>query len=274
MTKKKTETNSKVKDPIEIQASDGLIQVPPKVPELSPNDLIARAIEQDIDLDKLEKLMDLRDRWNKEQAEKAFNEAFAEFQRRKPQLIKSKGVVNKDGSHRYNFIPLSQAQIQVDPLLGELGLSYRWVQTKVDNDTRIRVTCYLRHVLGHEVSTSMEGAPDDSGNKNPIQALGSTNSYLNRYTFFGVLGLSADDDDDGISAFPTKEEVKDLQLEKVMDLFMEKQDYLTKPEHDRINKIIESKDDKSYQKVIRTLSSRTKKPEAQPRKSTKTDTDN
>ena len=45
----------------------------------------------------------------------------------------------------------------------------------------------------------MSAGRDDSGNKNSIQAVGSTTTYLQRYTLKAALGLAASDDDDGRS---------------------------------------------------------------------------
>lgn len=42
----------------------------------------------------------------------------------------------------------------------------------------------------------MSAEPDGSGSKNAVQAIGSTNTYLQRYTLFSVLGLASVDMDD------------------------------------------------------------------------------
>jgi hypothetical protein len=44
----------------------------------------------------------------------------------------------------------------------------------------------------------MSAGADSTGNKNNIQSIGSTRTYLQRYTLVGALGLStADEDNDG-----------------------------------------------------------------------------
>ena len=63
---------------------------------------------------------------------------------------------------------------------------------------KITVTCILSHIEGHSESTTLSSIADGSGNKNSIQGIGSTVTYLERYTLTGVLGLtSADSDMDG-----------------------------------------------------------------------------
>jgi hypothetical protein len=59
----------------------------------------------------------------------------------------------------------------------------------------MEVTCYLRHVQGHEESVSMGGPPDAGGAKNAIQARASTKSYLERYTLKAICGVAEGGDD-------------------------------------------------------------------------------
>src|SRR5690606_31904525 len=74
------------------------------------------------------------------------------------------------------------------------GLSSSWKLTKDEKDW-MEVTCYLRHVGGHEESVSMGGPPDAGGAKNAIQARASTKTYLERYTLKAITGLSEQNDD-------------------------------------------------------------------------------
>jgi hypothetical protein len=53
----------------------------------------------------------------------------------------------------------------------------------------------LAHCDGHAEETTLSGPPDASGSKNAIQAIGSTLSYLQRYSLVQMLGLAAADDD-------------------------------------------------------------------------------
>jgi hypothetical protein len=82
------------------------------------------------------------------------------------------------------------------PILSTHGISYRF-RTKVE-DKMIVVTCILSKG-GYREENSLPGPADTSGSKNPIQAIGSTVTYLERITLKAALGLSATDDDDGTS---------------------------------------------------------------------------
>lgn len=67
---------------------------------------------------------------------------------------------------------------------------------------KVTVTAELMHVAGHSKTTSMELPRDTSGSKNAVQAVGSSQTYGQRYTAQAILGLSLGDDtdDDGAGA--------------------------------------------------------------------------
>lgn len=172
----------------------------PGLKEVEPLTLISQAIDQGLDVEKMAQLMELQERWEKKEAAKAYKRAMSDFQSKKPVLEKSRkvGYASKTGGKvDYNFAPLSEIQSKVDPLLSSVGISYRWIQ---DNSSDVvSITCVVSHVDGHEESTRLQAAPDVSGKKNSIQAMGSTVSYLKRYTLEAALGLSSHKDDDAKS---------------------------------------------------------------------------
>lgn len=156
-----------------------------------PSNLIAQAIEKGADIQTLEKLMALQERWEATQARKLFFSALSEFQKKVPVLKKTKLVSFKDV--KYKYAPLSEITKQIQVLLGQCGLTYRW-EIKEDA-ANITVTCIITHNAGHTESTSMSSLADKSGSKNDIQARGSTITYLERYTLLGALGISSADTD-------------------------------------------------------------------------------
>lgn len=161
-----------------------------------PDTLLALAIQQNADVEKLEKLMALQERWNAQQAKTAYYEAVAAFQATCPMLKRTKKVAfNKT---EYHYAPLSEIVETIREPLRASGLSYRW---EIEDKDSIVVTCIITHTAGHAERTSMSALPDDSGAKNLIQQRGSSVSYLQRYTLIGGLGItSADTDDDGQSS--------------------------------------------------------------------------
>lgn len=165
----------------------------------SPSELLRIAIESKADLQQLEKLMDLQERYNKQQAQKKYFLAKSKFQGECPELKKTKKVnfdLKTGGKVRYNYTPLGEIISKTKKPLQVNGLSYRWELEEKDN--KIFCTCILTHCEGHSEKTTMSAHADSSGNKNEIQQKGSTITYLERYTLTSILGIgSADEDNDG-----------------------------------------------------------------------------
>ena len=158
---------------------------------MTPMDMLARAVQSGADLDMIEKLMNLQERWEASNARKAFDAAIASAKAKIPAIER-----NATGHNDKRYADFSAIARVVDPVLSEFGLSYRFRTTQAD---RISVTCILSHKDGHSEETTLAGPADTSGNKNAIQAIGSTLTYLQRYSLVQMLGLAAARDDDGNS---------------------------------------------------------------------------
>lgn len=167
----------------------------------TPAELLSIAVSQNADLDKLTRLMDLQERWERNEAKKAFVSAMNAFKASPPTIGKNKTVSyeSSKGNVEYKHATLDHVCDVVIAALSKHGITHRW---KVEQDAQwIKVTCVLTHELGHSEETTLVGAPDSSGTKNSIQAIGSTVTYLQRYTLMAATGLAAaNGDDDGRSA--------------------------------------------------------------------------
>lgn len=163
-----------------------------QTPATTPMTMLEKAVSSGASLEMVEKLMALQERWEANQARKAFDEAIAAAKAEiKPVVRNSKGHNDK----RYaDFAAIANA---IDPVISKHGLSYRFRTQQTD---RIAVTCVLSHKSGHYEETTLAGPADASGSKNAIQAIGSTLTYLQRYSLVQALGLAASNDDDGRSA--------------------------------------------------------------------------
>jgi hypothetical protein len=159
----------------------------------SPMGMMLSAIQQGATLEQVEKMMDLQERWERKEAKKAYDAAFANFKAEAVQIIKGRKVTDGPLKNK-SYAELHDVVDAVTPALSKHGLSSSWKLTKDDKDW-MEVTCYLRHVGGHEESVSMGGPPDAGGAKNAIQARASTKTYLERYTLKGITGLSEKEDD-------------------------------------------------------------------------------
>lgn len=163
---------------------------PPAV--LTPMALIERALASGAGMDVIEKFMDMQERWEKNQNRKAFDEAIAAAKAEIAPIHR-----NATGHNNKRYADFAAIAVAVDPILSRHGLHYRFRTNQTD---RISVTCILSHKAGHFEETTLSGPADNTGNKNAIQAIGSTQTYLQRYTLVSMLGLAASNDDDGKSA--------------------------------------------------------------------------
>jgi ERF superfamily len=123
------------------------------------------------------------------------------------------------GPTDYKHATLDHVCDQVIGALSKVGVSHRWKVSQAPDmkgDSWITVTCILTHELGHAEETSLMGCPDATGNKNSIQAVGSTVTYLQRYTLLAACGLAtSDQDNDGRGAAQTEEGLSDERIEQL-----------------------------------------------------------
>jgi hypothetical protein len=159
----------------------------------TPGELLRMAISQNAGIEQLSKLMDLQERWEKNEARKAFVVAMTEFKAHAIAVVRDK--VNPQYNSKY--VSLGQLVGVVTPFLSKHGLSCRW---DIDQAAGIKVSCIVTHAGGHSESVSMVCPPDKSGAKNPIQEIKSAITYAKACTFESICGLASTDatlDDDG-----------------------------------------------------------------------------
>lgn len=162
---------------------------------MTPTTMIQLAIEKGADLEKLEKLLMLQEKWEAMQAKKAYYEAMAAFKSNPPKIDKDKSVAY--GNTKYFHASLGNVTEKINTELSKHGLSASWT---TQQNGAISVTCRIVHVKGYGEETTLSANSDTTGSKNAIQAIGSTVTYLQRYTLLSLTGLATYDDDDGVAA--------------------------------------------------------------------------
>lgn len=166
----------------------------------------------DADIDKLQQIMFMHERWEERQAEKAFVAAMTRFKQNPPKIVKEKmnGYENRQGEFvGYKSATLAAVCDAAIKGLAEVGISHKWeVQQGESANGFVSVSCVLTHDLGHSERTTINAPADNSGKKNAIQSIASSITYLQRYTLLAATGLAAEDqDDDGAGhADPRKQE--------------------------------------------------------------------
>lgn len=166
-----------------------------------PADPMAPMIEQilmnpDLPMERVQAVLDMRERQLAKEAEQAFNAAFAAAMAEMPDIPKT--GENKHLKRKYST--LDDLIRTARPVLAKHGLSLNW-QPEINGDL-ISMRAIVRHSLGHSIEAKDTAPRDKSGSMNFIQGGGSTQTYLKRFTGFAILGLSSGDetDDDGQTA--------------------------------------------------------------------------
>jgi len=176
------------------------------VQDSSPNAVVMRAMNKGYPPEFIEKIMGLQERFEANEARKAYFESLAEFRKIAP-------PVRKDKYNKYfdsHYTSLGNLLETYNPVLGSVGLSPSF-STPEQTDKTMRVECRLSHQMGHSESIGISAPIDQAAvgkvsgqrSRNPIQDIKSTFTYLRSATFEAILGVSgteASSDDDGNSA--------------------------------------------------------------------------
>lgn len=165
---------------------------------LTPMAMVSQAVARGASLEMVSKLIDLQERVEKSQGRKAFDIAVAAAKGEIGPIFKDREVdfTSQKGRTNYRHESFGGIASAIGPVLDRHGLSYRFRASQEGG--RVSVTCILAHRDGYSEENTLAAGNDTSGNKNDIQAIGSTTTYLQRYTLKLALGLSTTDkDDDG-----------------------------------------------------------------------------
>jgi len=197
------------------------VQLTPVAPmPPTPGDILAKAALNGASVEVLTKLLELQERWEATQARKAFDAALAAFKAEAPKIEKTKHVdfVAKSGNHvKYDYAPLDEACETLAAPLSKHGLSFNWTVDQTSMEF-IRVTCKLRHALGHSEIVTMGSPLLDDQRMNVLQRLCATVEYLRRYTVFAILGLAAaSEDTDGMTNGQAMDYISNIQTAATLD---------------------------------------------------------
>lgn len=166
---------------------------------LTPMQMAYQLIQSGAEFGSVKEMLAMSRELAREQERRAFDNALSAAKAEIPPIIKNRKVdfVGKTGIRtNYQHEDMGEIARTVDPILARHGLSYRF-RTEQETGGGVKVTCIVAHRDGHAEENALSAGRDESGNKNNIQAIGSTITYLQRYTLKAALGLAASNDDDG-----------------------------------------------------------------------------
>lgn len=159
------------------------------------------AADPAVDVDKMERLMQMHERFVDRQASAAFNAAMVRAQRRIKPVVKK--AFNAQTSSTY--AKLEDIDKQISPEYTAEGFSLSFGTDDSPLAAHIRIICDVMHEDGHTKRYMMDLPLDSAGiagktNKTGVHAHGSTHSYARRYLtmdIFNVVTVNEDNDGNG-----------------------------------------------------------------------------
>ena len=192
-------------------------KVETKAPAFNIETLINRAVEQNLSVESLSKLLDMRKTLKDEWAKEQFNNALASLQGEIPTIEKTKSVKTKSGVVAYRYAPIESIINQVKPTLQKYGFSYSTNMEIIENGTtKIKAIVKVTHKAGHSEVTEMT-VP--LGNKTDImsntQVVAAAQTFAKRYAFCNAFGiLTGDEDTDAIQ----QKEIKEIENKYIQSI--------------------------------------------------------
>lgn len=146
------------------------------------------ASNPDVDIDKMERLLQMQERILSRTAEAAYNTALAQMQNELP-VIDENGIIrNKSGGVQSHYAEFEDINEVCKPILQRHGFAISF-RTKF-KDGEVIVTGVLTHEQGHREESEVNLPADASGNKNNVQGWGSSISYGKRYMMNALLNIT------------------------------------------------------------------------------------
>lgn len=171
-----------------------------------------------VDVSKMERMFEMRERVMKADAIQAFNAAFVAVKSTVGPIVRNKRNSQTDS----NYADLAAVADAVDETMAQNGFGITFGTGTSDKEGYYRVTGELLHAQGHSKEYYADIPVDDAGikgtkNKTATHAFGSTMSYGRRYLKIAIFDLATKDDDGNDAGgradpeFITDEDVVDLQ---------------------------------------------------------------
>lgn len=168
---------------------------PKPITSIDPSALLSKAIEHQMPVESMQRLLDMREQLRAEQAAAAFARALAAFQRAIPPIEKKKTakIQSQRGSFSYRYADLSDIVCAISEQLAENGLSITF--DTEEKSGGLDVICTVHHSEGHHNSARFPVPIDRSARMSAAQAVGAALTYGRRYALTAALGIVTADED-------------------------------------------------------------------------------
>lgn len=188
---------------------------------VSPAEMIKQAVTGGADLSKLEKLLELQERWEANEARKMFARSFATAQANIIPVIKKR--LNTQTRSKYS--ELSDVIEAAQPIYTKEGFSVTFNESDSALPEHMRVSAQVIHNMGHKESYHLDVPLDGKGlqgnaNMTKIHGKASSMSYGRRYLMCMIWNIPTKDNDGNTM---TAEKISDKKLHTLRDLLISKE---------------------------------------------------
>jgi len=158
-----------------------------------------------VDMDKMERLLEMQERILNRNAESEFNAAMSRAQAKI-------GRVAADATNpqtRSKYASYAALDRVLRPVYTEEGFALSFDTGEAPHPDSVRVLCYVSHVAGHKRTHHVDMPADGKGAKGgdvmtKTHATGAAMQYGMRYLLKLIFNVAVGDDDDGNGATPIK----------------------------------------------------------------------
>lgn len=181
--------------------------------------MIERAArDPSVDVDKLRQLMEMREKAEMRQAERAFSDAMSAAQS-KMTRVRADATNSQTRSKYATYAALDRA---LRPIYTEHGLSLSFNTEESGVPELVRVICYVEghgHTRKYSVNMPADGKGAKGGDvMTKTHATGSAISYGMRYLLKMIFNIAVGDDDDGNAAGGDIKRITQKQADDLIDL--------------------------------------------------------
>lgn len=172
--------------------------------------LLRLAIEQDVDVEKLERLIAMRDRELQRQAKQDYDRAFSKMLADYVPVEKASAATDRDGTVLYKFAPLEAILKTYAPIWTRHGFGWTWEEEStrdIEGKRYLTITCVVNG-HGYEKRYSVEvEVPAPTKFTNAVQVTGVAKTYGRRYSLIDAFSPIIQDEDDDARSISADEAV-------------------------------------------------------------------
>jgi hypothetical protein len=195
----------------------------------APTSFMAMALEKNVTPEQIEKMLALQERWDANNARKAYAGDFAKAQAEIGPVVKK--ATNPQTKSKYAL--LEDVIDVTQPIYTKYGFSIIFYEGETVKPEHVRINADVIHFLGHKETYYYDVPMDGKGiqgnaNMTKIHAKASSVAYGRRYLMYMIWNVSTHDDDGNLGGERSVEYITETQISTITDMVNSKNIDLTK----------------------------------------------